>query len=232
MNESRKAVANLVMLGPPGAGKGTQAKQWACEQGVPHVSTGAILREAVKALTPIGIEAKATLEAGNLVSDRIAISIVRERLGQPDAKLGFVLDGFPRTVRQAVALDEITKNRGPLIVLEFVVPDEEVVRRLSRRRVCGECGTNYGEGKGKLPSRCAQCGCELVLRSDDSEDIVRKRLAVYHRLTQPLVDFYEGRPTFGLIDGSQPLATVGARVMATVAKGMKGEPLRTGSSAS
>ena len=232
MKESRKALANLVMLGPPGAGKGTQAKQWASDQGVPHVSTGEILREAVKSLTPIGIEAKAILEAGSLVSDRTAISIVRERLDQPDTKLGFVLDGFPRTVRQAVALDEITKSRGPLVVLEFVVPDEEVVRRLSRRRVCGECGTNYGEGKGELPSRCTQCGSELVLRSDDCEDIVRKRLAVYHRLTQPLVDFYAGRPTFGLIDGSQPLATVRATVMDTVAKCRRGEPLRTGSSAS
>ena len=220
------------MLGPPGAGKGTQARQWACDHGVPHVSTGEILREAVKSLTPIGLEAKATLEAGGLVSDGIAINIVRERLDQPDTQLGFVLDGFPRTVRQAEALDEIIKNRGLLIVIEFVVPDEEVVRRLSRRRVCGQCGTNYGAGQGELPITCTQCGCELILRGDDCEDIVRKRLAVYHRLTQPLVEFYEGRPTFGLIDGSQPLATVVATVVATVAKCKKGESLSAGSSAS
>ena len=229
---AEKCWRNLVMLGPPGAGKGTQASQWARDQGVPHVSTGEILREAVQAGTSIGCQAKTVLETGELVSDNIIINIVRERLDQPDAQLGFVLDGFPRTVPQAEALDEIIKNRGPLIVIEFVVADEEVVRRLSRRRVCEQCGTNYGEGQGELPRACARCGCELTLRSDDCEDVVRKRLAVYHRLTQPLVEFYGGRPTFGSVDGSQSLVRVEAAVTAVVAKCRKGEPSRVGSSVS
>jgi adenylate kinase len=133
---------NLVMLGPPGAGKGTQAKGFAAARGIPHISTGDMLREAVAAGTPIGLRAKAVMASGQLVSDEIIVGVVRERLAKPDAQAGFVLDGFPRTVPQAEALDAIVAGRDPLLVVDIAADDEELIRRLTSRRVCGQCGAN------------------------------------------------------------------------------------------
>jgi adenylate kinase len=190
---------NVVMLGPPGAGKGTQAKQLALERGIPWISTGDILREEVQSGTELGRIAKATMDAGLLVSDEVMIEIVRNRLARPDARGGVLLDGFPRTLEQARALDRCLDRRGPLLVFEIAVPAEEVVRRLGARRVCRVCGAISVAGPSPA---CERCGGELVRRSDDEPAVVRERLAVYERDTRPLVEYYQQRPTFRTIDGS------------------------------
>lgn len=197
---------NLVMLGPPGAGKGTQAVRVEQERGVPQISTGDILREAVQAGTDLGRQAQAVMERGELVGDALMVAIVRERLARDDTRDGFILDGFPRTVAQAVALDEILAGRDPLIVVEISVPDRALVERLSRRRVCRECGATYGAGE--VPVVCARCGAALVARKDDREEVVQERLRVYREQTEPLVAFYRDRPAFRRVDGNQPAEAV------------------------
>lgn len=194
---------NVVMFGPPGAGKGTQASQLEQIRKIPQISTGDILREAVQAGTELGQQAKAVMDKGELVSDDLIVGIVRERLARSDSQHGFILDGFPRTVAQAVALDEILIERDPLIVVELTVPDEELIGRLSRRRVCGQCGATYGAGSGPVPESCGSCGGALVQRSDDREEVVRERLRVYREQTEPLVAFYQDRPRFRSVDGDQ-----------------------------
>lgn len=198
----RPAMAlNVVMLGPPGAGKGTQAERLATTHGLPKISTGDILREAVQTGTELGRIAKATMDAGELVGDDVMVGIVGERLERPDTRRGFVLDGFPRTVAQATALDAIMAGRGPLVVVDIVVPEDVLLRRLAARRICGSCGIN---APVEWTTTCAVCGGGLVTRTDDGDGIVRGRLKVYHRQTRPIVEFYSGRPTFRVIDGNQP----------------------------
>src|SRR5438552_6979310 len=214
---------NLIMLGPPGAGKGTQAERLARTRGIPKVSTGDILRDAVSAGTDIGLRVKTVMDHGELVGDDVMIGIVKERLERPDALAGFVLDGFPRTVAQAAALDRIMNDRGSLIIVDVVVPETELVRRLASRLICEDCGANaafretpmMGGAGGSEPEalaalrattephRCRRCGGRLVQRTDDNVDVVRERLRVYHHQTRPLVDYYQGRPTFRSIDGAQ-----------------------------
>jgi adenylate kinase len=195
------ATLNLVMLGPPGAGKGTQAERISKSRGLPKISTGDILREAVHGRTPLGCVAKEAMEAGKLVSDDVMIGIVEERLRREDARQGFVLDGFPRTVVQAGALDRMIDGRGPLVVLDIFVPEEVLVRRLASRRICGDCGSNAAV---EWLDACGKCGGALVARVDDGVEIVRERLGVYRRQTKPLVDYYSARPTFRQIDGNLP----------------------------
>jgi adenylate kinase len=191
---------NLIMIGPPGAGKGTQAERIALERSVPKISTGDMLREAIQQGTPLGLRAKEIVERGDLVSDDVIIGVVRERLERPDARGGFVLDGFPRTVPQARALDEMLVGRGPLIIIEIVVPAAELDKRMTSRRICSKCGTN-AEPADK---RCARCGGKLILRADDGEAVVRaRRLDVYTRQTEPILDYYRTRPTFRTINGAQ-----------------------------
>jgi adenylate kinase len=204
---------NVVMLGPPGAGKGTQAERLARRRSLPKISTGDILREAVQAGTPLGSIAGQTMDAGRLVGDDVMIGIVRERLDREDAKRGFVLDGFPRTVEQASALDRMMEGRGPLTVLDIVVPEDVLVRRLATRRICGKCGSNADVS---WTSACGKCGGALVVRADDDEAIVRERLKVYQRQSNPLVDYYSSRKTFRAIDGNQPANIVTAAVDAAV----------------
>ena len=192
---------NIIMLGPPGAGKGTQAERLARRQGVPKISTGDILREAVQSGTELGLIAKVTMDSGNLVSDDVMIGIVRERLGRDDAVKGFVLDGFPRTVVQATALDGMMEGRAPLVVLDIVVPEDVLVRRLAARRICGKCGVN---ALVEWTTTCEKCGGALVMRVDDSEGIVRERLKVFLRQSAPLVDYYSTRATFRSVNGNQP----------------------------
>ena len=198
---------NVIMMGPPGAGKGTQAGRFARERGLLKISTGDILRAAIKAGSPVGLRAKALMHRGELVDDATMIDIVHERLMQADAQPGFVLDGFPRTVVQAEALDRIVaeRNNGPLVVVDVRVPDKELVRRLASRLICSKCGANAELPKAGEPAatRCARCGGELVQRTDDNEQIVLERLKVYERATKPLVEFYRDRPTFRIVNGAQ-----------------------------
>ena len=212
---------NLIMLGAPGAGKGTQAERLAERRRIPKISTGDILREAVQAGTPIGLRAKAIMDRGELVSDDVMIGIVEDRLDRPDARQGFILDGFPRTVEQATALDRIVTNRAPLIVVDIEVPDVELVRRLTTRLVCRKCAATPEPSEGPPPTTCTRCGGELVQRSDDDESVVRERLNVYAAKTKPLVDYYRARPTFCPIDGAQSAERVAADIEAAVTAATK-----------
>jgi adenylate kinase len=205
---------NLVMLGPPGAGKGTQAERISKTRALPKISTGDILREAVHDGTPLGCAAKEAMEAGRLVSDDVMIGIVQERLDRDDARNGFVLDGFPRTIVQASSLDRQVDGRGPLVVLNIVVPEEVLVRRLATRRICGTCGSNAAVEWLRV---CGKCGGQLIARVDDGVEIVRERLGVYHRQTKPLVDYYSARPTFRQIDGNLPPDVVTSAIDAALA---------------
>jgi len=209
---------NVIMLGPPGAGKGTQAERFARENGLPKISTGDILREAVQSGSQLGSAVKTMMDRGELVSDDLIIGIVRERLSRPDVKQGFVLDGFPRTVPQAEALDGMMTTGDTLIVVEMQVPDEELVRRVQGRRVCRVCGTNVS-AFGSDPTRvlrCQKCGGELMTRSDDQVTVVRDRLKVYWRDTRPVIAYYAGRPTFRVVDGAQPPETVRKTLVAAI----------------
>jgi adenylate kinase len=196
---------NLIMLGPPGAGKGTQAERLAALRGIPKISTGDMLREAVKAGTEIGLKAKAIMDRGELVSDEVMIRVVEERINKDDARSGFILDGFPRTVAQARALDAVMVGRAPLIVIDIVVPESELIRRLGSRLICGRCGLNAdpSDTVAQTTLKCSRCGGPLKTRADDDESVVRERLKVYHRNTAPLVEHYRDRPTFRAVDGAQ-----------------------------
>ena len=195
---------NVIMMGPPGAGKGTQAGRFARTRGLLKISTGDILREAIKEQNAVAMAAKAGMDRGELVDDVTMIAIVRDRLLRPDAAAGFVLDGFPRTVVQARALDEIMDERGngPLIVIDVVVPEEELVRRLASRRICSNCGANADPFDAA--ATCSKCGGTLVQRTDDNSDVVLERLKVYQRATRPVLEFYRERPTFRVVNGAQP----------------------------
>ena len=216
MSEATRTPINLVVLGAPGAGKGTQAVEFARRYEILKISTGDILRDAVQSGTELGQRAKATMDAGGLVDDQLMIAIVRERLSRADAVGGFVLDGFPRTVAQATALDEIMAGHGALIVVDIAVPDDALVERLARRRVCAQCGNATSVVAGGAMPRCEKCGGELVLRSDDAESVVRERLRVYAETTRPVVDYYSSRPTFRAIDGHQSQPAVAAALTAVV----------------
>jgi adenylate kinase len=202
----------VVLLGPPGAGKGTQARRLAARWSVPQIATGDMLREAVAHGTRLGLEARRFMDAGELVPDAVIIGLVRERLAQPDGRKGFVLDGFPRTAAQAEALDQLLEAEGTPLdrVVLFEVPDEEPVARLSGRRVCRSCGRNYHVtlSPPRTPGRCDVCGGELYQRTDDEEATVRRRLAVYGRDTRPLVDYYRRRGLLVAISGTGPVDKV------------------------
>jgi adenylate kinase len=208
----------LLILGPPGAGKGTQSMRIAREHGVPKISTGDMLRDAVTSGSPLGVLIAETMEQGKLVSDDVIVALVADRLEEDDAQKGFVLDGFPRTVAQAKALDGLL-NGAPLAVVEIRVPDEELVRRVRGRRICERCGTTVSafDGDPGLAQACKSCGGRLVQRSDDSESVVRDRLKVYWRETQPMIGFYEARPTFRRVDGTVSPVDVYAAISEAVA---------------
>ena len=207
---------NLIMLGPPGAGKGTQAERLARRRGLPKVSTGDILRDAVEAGTDIGRRVSAVMGRGELVNDDVVTAIVRERLDQPDARRGFVLDGFPRTVGQAQALDGMMGGRDPLVIIHVHVPEGELVRRLGARLVCASCGANASGLSPDPAGRCQRCGGVLVQRADDEQAVVLERLRVYHRQTEPLIGHYRDRPTFREINGAQTPEQVAAELAGAV----------------
>jgi len=201
---SRQARVNLIFIGPPGSGKGTQAVRIADRYGIPHISTGDILRAAVKAGTPLGRQVEATLAGGGLVGDDLMTDLVRSRLQQRDAQNGFLLDGFPRTVSQAHTLDELLGG-APLIVTMLSVASDAIVNRLSNRRICEACGITQSVFVGSEGENvaCPYCGGRLVRRQDDAPETIRRRLENYAAVAEPLIAYYRDRPSFAIIDGLQ-----------------------------
>lgn len=199
---ARVRPVHIVLIGPPGCGKGTQAVRLAERYGVPHISTGEILRAAVRAGTPLGKDVAATLASGSLVGDDMMTDLVRERLAMPDVARGFVLDGFPRTVVQARALDDTT-GADPILIL-IQVPDSEIVRRMGTRRVCDACRLTQSVSDAFHPDSepCPYCGGNLVRRPDDEPKTVKHRLATYAAFAAPIIEHYRARPTFGSVDGT------------------------------
>ena len=193
---------NVIFLGPPGAGKGTQAVR-VCERlGIPQISTGDILRRAIKEQTPTGLAAKSYIDKGALVPDSVVIDIVRERLAHEDCRGGYLLDGFPRTVQQAEALETFATIDA---VIDIDVSDEKLIERLSGRRVCLSCGGTYHVSRLNGSTTCEKCGAELIQRDDDKAETVLSRLTVYHAQTAPLIDFYAQRGLLRTVDGAQPM---------------------------
>lgn len=204
----------LIFLGAPGAGKGTQAEFVCKEFGIPSISTGNILREAIANKTELGIKAKSYMDGGNLVPDEVVISIIAERLNQADCKGGFLLDGFPRTIPQAEALDRMGIYMDKVVSIE--VPDEAIVKRMSGRRACLKCGATY-HIENKKPIKegvCDNCGEELVIRADDKPETVLSRLQTYHEQTEPLKDFYKSKGCLVTVDGTGSVSEITNLILA------------------
>ncbi len=208
----------IVMLGAPGAGKGTQAKMIAEQYKIPHVSTGDIFRMNIKNGTALGMEAKTYMDKGELVPDELTVRILLDRVAQDDCKNGYVLDGFPRTIPQAEVLDaELTKLGDAIdFAINVDVPDENIIRRMSGRRACVSCGATYHivHIPPKKEGICDKCGAELILRDDDKEETVKNRLNIYHAQTQPLIDFYNKKNVLKTVDGTVDSADVFAAIKA------------------
>lgn len=202
----------IVLLGPPGAGKGTQAKSICNRFSIPHISTGDIFRKHISEMTPLGIEAKKSIDDGQLVPDSITISIVIDRLKQDDCRNGFLLDGFPRTVVQAEALDEFLfdKNESLDTALLIDVPKDFIIDRMSGRRVCYSCGASYHIkfNPPNFEGKCDVCGSDLIQRKDDEEETVRRRLDIYDDQTQPLIKYYREKNQLSVVDGTQAINDV------------------------
>jgi adenylate kinase len=212
---------NLVLLGPPGAGKGTQAERLTSDFDLPYYATGDILRQAVKDGTPLGEEAKAYMDKGDLVPDELICKVIMERIDSPEAEDGFLLDGFPRNIEQAEVLDEALRTRGRELTAVLLVdaPDDVVINRLSGRRICVKNGHLYhvDNDPPKHEGVCDQDGSRLIQRDDDKPDVVKNRLDVYHQQTKPLIDYYEGRAQLRRFDGSRSPSEVHDHIRATLA---------------
>lgn len=202
----------IIMLGAPGAGKGTQAKLIADKYGIPHISTGDIFRMNIKNGTALGLEAKGYMDQGLLVPDELTVKILLDRVAQDDCEKGYVLDGFPRTILQAEVLDKALAELNDHIdhAIDVDVPDENIIRRMSGRRACVSCGATYHIEyiKPRKEGICDDCGQELVLRDDDRPETVGKRLDVYHEQTQPLIDFYDKKGILKTVDGTKEMHEV------------------------
>ena len=212
----------IIMLGAPGAGKGTQAQMIADKYKIPHISTGDIFRENVKNGTELGMEAKKYMDQGALVPDELTVRILLDRVAQDDCKNGYVLDGFPRTIPQAEVLDKAIAELGDKIdfAIDVEVPDENIIRRMSGRRACLSCGATFHveHVPPKQEGICDRCGKELVLRDDDKEETVKNRLNVYHEQTQPLIDFYTKKNILRTVDGTVDMQDVFAAITAILDK--------------
>ncbi len=208
----------IIMLGAPGAGKGTQAKMIAAKYGVPHISTGDIFRSNIKNGTALGMEAKKYMDQGQLVPDELTVRILLDRIAQEDCKNGYVLDGYPRTIPQAEVLENALKelNDDVDFAINVDVPDENIIRRMGGRRACVTCGATYHieHVPPKKEGICDTCGSELILRDDDKPETVKNRLSVYHTQTQPLIDFYEKRGKLKNVDGTVDMEEVFASITA------------------
>ena len=208
---------NLLLIGPPGAGKGTQATRICQRYGIPMISTGDILRAAVKAASSLGSQVKATLASGGLVSDELMIALVKDRLGEPDTETGFVLDGFPRTIAQARALDEMLGPR-PIRAIVLTVPESELERRLGSRRICSTCKTLYSSRSvyGSEEELCSKCRSPLITRDDDNLETIRTRLLTYRTTTDPMIGHYREKAVVATIDGTRSPEGVAAAIAAEI----------------
>jgi adenylate kinase len=218
----------IIFIGPPGSGKGTQAKRLASRFAIPHISTGDMLREAVADGTELGSQAAPIMASGGLVSDDLMVGIINERLTKPDAQKGFILDGFPRTIVQAEKLDAMLASAAgdssgngatPLRVLQLLVPDDAIVRRITLRRTCAQCGAIYHleNNRPANDSVCDRCGAEVIARPDDTEEAVRKRLEAFHRQTMPVATYYKSKQLLREVDGVGPLDVVFERIETSLA---------------
>ena len=216
---------HILLMGPPGAGKGTQAAQLVEKFHIPHISTGDMFRAAVKEGTPLGKQAKEYMDNGQLVPDSVTIGIVKERLAKADCSTGFILDGFPRTTEQAEALDRTLQELGIKLdrVINIIVPDGVLVGRMTGRRICRSCGATYHKeyNPSKQGSICDKCGGELYQRDDDREETVTKRLSVYQAQTKPLIEYYQDKGLYTEIDGQQDID----KVLADIVVSLKGDNL-------
>ena len=206
----------LVILGAPGAGKGTQAVNLSEKLKIPHISTGDIFRSNIKDGTPLGKLAKEYIDKGALVPDEVTIGIIKDRLAQADCKNGFILDGFPRTIPQAESLDNVLTEMGTSLdyVVDIFVGDEVIIKRLSGRRICPECNMNYHVDLNELARKgiCANCGAKLIQRDDDREETIIKRLKTYHEQTEPLIGYYKGKGNLLEVKGQGKIADTTAEV--------------------
>ena len=218
----------IIFIGPPGSGKGTQAKRLAGRFGIPHISTGDMLREAVADGTELGLQAAPIMASGGLVSDDLMIGIINDRLARPDAQAGFILDGFPRTIVQAEKLDGIVgsdveagqgNGHSGLRVLQLLVPDDAIVRRITQRRTCVNCGAIYHleNNPPANDSVCDRCGAEVIARADDTEPAVRKRLEAFHRQTLPVATYYKAKQILREVDGVGPVDEIFERITTSLA---------------
>lgn len=201
----------IVLLGPPGAGKGTQAKSISNRYSIPHISTGDIFRKNISENTPLGVEAKSYMDNGQLVPDEVTINMVKERLKEDDCKNGYLLDGFPRTVSQAEALEAFLNERNESLNTSLLidVPTEFILERMTGRRVCPSCGASYHiKFNPAVNGKCELCGTEVVQRKDDTEETVKERLDVYKEQTQPLIDFYKEKELLSVVDGTKAINEV------------------------
>ena len=201
----------IILLGPPGAGKGTQAKSISNRYSIPHISTGDIFRKNISENTPLGIEAKKYIDQGQLVPDEVTINMVKDRLQEDDCTDGYLVDGFPRTVSQAEALQEFIKNRGESLdtALLIYVPMDFILERMTGRRVCPSCGASYHiKFNPALNGKCELCGTDVVQRKDDTAETVKERLDVYERQTQPLIEYYQDKNLLSQVDGTKAINEV------------------------
>lgn len=214
MQSSTQPSLVIILLGPPGSGKGTQAKRLALDYQIPQISTGDLFRENMAAETPIGVLAKGFIQAGRLVPDEIVLGMLFERIAQPDCNRGYLLDGFPRTITQADQLGKHQSMQTQLFVLSLEVPDEEIVKRAAGRLICRQCGAIYNRdiSPPKQDHICDKCQGEVYRRTDDEPDVVRQRLKIYHEQTQPLIEYYDHQGLLTAFDGNQMPNVVHAEI--------------------